>query len=1307
MFYDNFKIILFYLKSDLIKRQRDFKIGLISIFLVVFFLTLLFNAIQMSSSIFIKLSEQENGEMDLILTPYLKSKNLETKANSFDKFFYDKESSLSSNISMNYTKTNFLNFHEIRRKLSNLSFIEGLSPRWYFMGKASKKGKQKNESIEFNTNIIMLDSSMENDIGIGRNLNLPELKMNQCYISETLSNALKVKSEDGIQLEIKIFDLIKIVMSGSGIAQDNQEKMKSFGEKYGEEDEDDDPIKSHKKKSKEFLGDLKDKNNKEDIIDKKKMFKKYNNYEALKINEANQYKDNNGKNPILNFGPIKQILKKILNEYINNIIFDYLNKTKKIIDHFFPINSKDLTSFAIRKKDLEYIAKDFPKAKSLIDKLFPDDDNRNEFKMKSNGDVFQNIINLLLRKLIIYNKNNDLIYFNKKVIKAISSGNLTDFIQNNIDYDALLSENKIFYENFTTFFDVKLNLTIRRKIKSTDGKWPSSFGNVLAIDSKHFNDYLYLNLKRMIDEILKSLHFENIDKIVFKTLDGYIKDFDINNYTLTINAIFKNKFNIYKENINNIRYYISKITEDISNSLGSNNNVIIQTPLYGVIAGFNVVKIFLSNILYCIMVFLWILSIILVNSLMLGNVDERTYEFGMMRTLGFKKDNLLLLIISKGIIFSIPGIILGLAASYIANNYVAYLFNSYTGLVMPFFLSKENILFGIISGMSIPLISSYFPIKKCLDNVLRDALTIFSNKKTNDIFISMIKLENMGISPTTFIASITLIVIGILTYYVVPFSFYQNNLSIFLFVMICILISMLLGLIMLSLILVPSFQKIILKIIQYFFVKDRKFHLMISRNLDGHKRRNMQISIMLITAIGFVIFSGCTLYLLVDFVEEFSQKIIAGDFSITITDNNIANMTLNEISISNYFQTINKNHPDLIKNYTFQTYDFKDIISPYGIDLDTRVSAFNGYPEIEMGVSGMDKAYIESSQKFFYNYGDFDTKLNKSFSDRKIDLIKMMHDNKDIPYLLKEKNITFIHPQNNHLQYKKLLKSFQLNIIAAEGIKKVIGISPDKNAQFKILTPPRHIIPCKIIGFINKLPGSIYFSSYEPLSKRTPIFITKEKMKQLIYIESKIYNFNLLNLSNVTFDGVRKRRLILKFKENAKKELKQMVFFGMNNYLEGINTINLQIIDISDIAEKIRYVIEYILLVIGIIALILSFFLIWISFYNNIRENIAEYGITRSIGITKAQNIRIYLYEAAAIIVTSIIIGTFIGIIISCLLILQFDIFVELPFIFNFPYKFYFILINVGLFLGLLGSYYPTYSVNKYSLVKIMKGFND
>ena len=86
----NIIVTINYLKSDLIKKQRAFKIGLVSIFLVVFFLTLLFNAIELVPSIFIKLSEEQSGEIDLILTPYLTSQNVETKKSCFDSFFYNK-----------------------------------------------------------------------------------------------------------------------------------------------------------------------------------------------------------------------------------------------------------------------------------------------------------------------------------------------------------------------------------------------------------------------------------------------------------------------------------------------------------------------------------------------------------------------------------------------------------------------------------------------------------------------------------------------------------------------------------------------------------------------------------------------------------------------------------------------------------------------------------------------------------------------------------------------------------------------------------------------------------------------------------------------------------------------------------------------------------------------------------------------------------------------------------------------------------------------------------------------------------------
>ena len=52
----NIIVTINYLKSDLIKKQRAFKIGLVSIFLVVLFLTILFNAIELCSCIFIILA---------------------------------------------------------------------------------------------------------------------------------------------------------------------------------------------------------------------------------------------------------------------------------------------------------------------------------------------------------------------------------------------------------------------------------------------------------------------------------------------------------------------------------------------------------------------------------------------------------------------------------------------------------------------------------------------------------------------------------------------------------------------------------------------------------------------------------------------------------------------------------------------------------------------------------------------------------------------------------------------------------------------------------------------------------------------------------------------------------------------------------------------------------------------------------------------------------------------------------------------------------------------------------------------------
>ena len=1301
-FSSNLSVIINYLKSDLIKKQRSFKIGLISIFLVVFFLTLLLNAIQLCPCIFIKLTEEQNSEIDLILTPYLYSQNVDIKKSSFDTFIHNK-TSLSEAFTTNYKiNFNFLDFYEIQKRLKNLSFLEGVTPRWIVQGKTSKKNEKKSSS-EFLTNIFIIDSVNENDIGIGRGLNLSPLRENECYISTVLGNALKLNEGDTIHMDIRLWDLIQAFEGGSAFSESEEESKKKKSEI--------DRIKLKKKYEKEDEALINNTSLYDDIFDVENDFKKgIKFFTNNKINEV--------KNAMLNSKPIKEIINEVANEFINIFINENINKLLQIINEYYPntFDLKDLSSFSMKKTDLinlKNLALTIPQISSVYNNIISNFTNQNNSRLKTNTNFLTNITNLILKQTFIYNETTDIIQFNKNILNLSSKENKTNYIKYNLDYHNILNQYKgeiseAFFEQIFQFSNFKLNLTVKEKISPSEGKWPSSSGNVLAIDCNHILHYLQLNGKRIDKEIIDTFGIKNKTNILYNYLNKSLKDFDLNKYALTVNAIFKDKFKIYTQSSKSMRYYMSKKVSEIIEALGSDFKVNINIPLTDNLINLEVITVFLQVIMFGIMAFLWILSVILVYSLMLGDVDERIYESSMLRALGFKKNNLTKLIIIQGLFFAIPGSLLGLTSSYIANNYIAYLFNSYTHLIMPFFLSKVNLIFGVVVGISIPLISSYFPIKKVLNSNLKENLSLF-NKKIGEIVVYMIKLENIGISPTTLFVSIILINIGIFTYYVSPLSFIYLNQRLFLFIMLGILILMILGLIILSQLLIPHLQKLILKIIMFFFYKDRNLHLIILRNLDGHKRRDQQISLMFMIALGFVIFSGCTLNLVTDFVETMAKGLIGGDFMVGLIENNF-NSTLNQTLINGYLNNITNVYPNAIQDYAYISYSSGFLLHTKNFELSPEICALNGCPCYGRKMYGIDRSFIDSTYHSNYMVSQYDKKLNISHTyDGKVDIIKMLYDNPSVPPLLQEKNDSFIFPvdQEKNLKFKRIFKNFQLNMIASEGIRKKNGISINRPGKFKINQYYEHNIPIKIVAMARKLPGFNFYSSYYLLAYSSEVYISMEHMKKLIDIETEFFNVDLGDYSNSTVDGIRKYRFILKYKDKVSQELKDTIFFAMNNHLNGVKYYILNLANVIETSEKIKKVIGYILLVLGIIALILSFFLIWISFYSNIRENITEYGILRSIGVTKKQSVRIYLYEAASILLSSIIIGTFIGIIISCSLILQFDIFLELPFIFHFPFFICCILVIIGIFLGLLGSYYPILLVNSLSLVKIMKGFNE
>ena len=83
--------------------------------------------------------------------------------------------------------------------------------------------------------------------------------------------------------------------------------------------------------------------------------------------------------------------------------------------------------------------------------------------------------------------------------------------------------------------------------------------------------------------------------------------------------------------------------------------------------------------------------------------------------------------------------------------------------------------------------------------------------------------------------------------------------------------------------------------------------------------------------------------------------------------------------------------------------------------------------------------------------------------------------------------------------------------------------------------------------------------------------------------------------------------------------------------------------------------------IVGVIALILAFFLLLISTTQNVRENVWEYGCLRAMGFSKNQGMRSFMYEQYSVIISSLILGSIVGFIVATVVTAQFFLYLEYP----------------------------------------------
>lgn len=182
------------------------------------------------------------------------------------------------------------------------------------------------------------------------------------------------------------------------------------------------------------------------------------------------------------------------------------------------------------------------------------------------------------------------------------------------------------------------------------------------------------------------------------------------------------------------------------------------------------ISVLLDALLGTIVAFLGLLCVQLNYSLMLSDVDAKTYEYGMLRALGYNKRNIMSTVLANGAAFAAPGILLGFVLAALSNYGARRAIYFYTQNSASLRLSPGSIALGVLVGVFIPLASMLLPIRQAFGKNLRQSLDLY-HRAGGEMTLSMRSQQEFGLSLNQLLVAIMLVILGGLTYYVAPSAF--------------------------------------------------------------------------------------------------------------------------------------------------------------------------------------------------------------------------------------------------------------------------------------------------------------------------------------------------------------------------------------------------------------------------------------------------------------------------------------------------------------------------------------------------------
>jgi len=382
------------------------------------------------------------------------------------------------------------------------------------------------------------------------------------------------------------------------------------------------------------------------------------------------------------------------------------------------------------------------------------------------------------------------------------------------------------------------------------------------------------------------------------------------------------------------------------------SNYTMTAPLLASSQRNNMNKAFLNSSMLVVILFLGTLVAQLLYSLILADVDTKTYTFGMLRALGMTKPKLMALITIQSSFFSIPGFAGGIVVAWVLNTTLRFVIFEVSFNYTNFRLDGWCWLLAVIFGLFVPMLANVLPTKSALGKNLRSSLDL-NHRSEEGIQVKQQRLSDMvGLSLTQIVAGLMLVILGVVTFYLVPSSFLNKNLDLFFDVFNLILLMIIFGLTFLAVLIFALFERIIKWIVlNTCCCKDRHLSSLIQKNMDGHRKRNSKTSIMLTLSLAFAIFSAAA-FKMINRVIESELEVIAG-----------ADLYANCLKGSSFIdepatvEFLEKNREKL-DGYSFVSASINTVLKQTSNDNKMYTSGMSGYDLMKTDIFGVPENYL-------------------------------------------------------------------------------------------------------------------------------------------------------------------------------------------------------------------------------------------------------------------------------------------------------------------------------------------------------------